>query len=160
MYILLAKQNVCKENLCYAATIIQLDYSCYVSIENRTWKATGWIERDRSLLWWRSRYSRFRTDARTSPGMLWMEFLSRCSSTRLRGKPFGTTVRLLFDRSRHSRLPSRLQKTEDRARVCWPLWLLMSNRQEGHDHKVHGCEVFHLNVSLSMPSLPSRLFCR
>lgn len=40
--------------------------------------------------------------------MLRMEFFSRCSSTRLRGKPFGTTLRLLFDKSRHSRLLSWL----------------------------------------------------
>lgn len=71
-------------------------------------KAAGWMERDRSLLLWRTRYSRFRTDVRESPGMLRMEFFSRCSSTRLRGKPFGTTLRLLFDKSRHSRLLSWL----------------------------------------------------
>lgn len=73
-----------------------------------TWKAAGWMERERSLLLWRSRYSRFRTDVRASPGMLRMEFFSRWSSTRLRGIPLGTTLRLLFDKSRHSRLLSWL----------------------------------------------------
>lgn len=74
--------------------------------KKHTWKAVGWMERERSLLLWRSRYSRFRTEVRASPGMLRMEFFSRCSNTRLRGRPLGTTLRLLFDKSRHSRLLS------------------------------------------------------
>lgn len=84
--------------------------------ETFTWKAVGWMERERSLLLWSSRYSRLRTEARAPPGILLMEFFSRCSSTRLRGKPSGTTLRLLFDRSRHSRLPSWLAGEKNRRR--------------------------------------------
>lgn len=80
----------------------------YEMRKKNTWKAAGCMERERSLLLWRSRYSRFRTDVRASPGILRMEFFSRCNSTRLRGKPLGTTLRLLFDKSRHSRLLSWL----------------------------------------------------
>lgn len=79
-----------------------------------TWKAVGWMDRERSLLLWRSKYSRFRTEVRASPGILRMEFFSRCSSTRLRGRPVGTTLRLLFDKSRHSRLLSWLPGERER----------------------------------------------
>lgn len=135
-----------------------------------TWKADGWMERERSLLLWRSRYSRFRTDVRASPGMLRMEFFSRCSSTRLRGKPLGTTLRLLFDKSRHSRLLSwlpgdRKRKSSNQLYALVLRAFSMLLQHETSDSlgikMVEYVRIFvHLKVSLSMPSLLRRLFCR
>ncbi len=109
-----------------------------------TWKAAGWMERERSLLLWRSRYSRFRTEVRASPGMLRMEFFSRCSSTRLRGRPLGTTLRLLFDKSRHSRLLSWLPGERQRKSLnqfSGPVWCAFSVKlQHGNSHSLCGVD--------------------
>lgn len=131
-----------------------------------TWKAAGCMERERSLLFWRSMYSRFRTEVRTSPGMLWMEFFSRWSSTRFRGKPFGTVVKLLFDKSRHSRLLRWLPEKQNRLSSSNQIFETM---QSACIYTVKSMlspgglwvrTLVHLNVSLSMPSLLRRLFWR
>lgn len=109
-----------------------------------TWKADGWMERERSLLLWRSRYSRFRTEVRASPGMLRMEFFSRCSSTRLRGRPLGTTLRLLFDKSRHSRLLSWLPGERERQslnRLSGPILCALSLLLQHENSHSHLCGV-------------------
>lgn len=117
----------------YSTSISSSVRDLFENAKRWTWKAAGWMERERSLLLWRSRYSRFRTDGRASPGMLRMEFFSRWRSTRLRGRPLGTTLRLLLDKSRHSRLVSWLSEEKQRkpshtfSLGCWDFAALISS---------------------------------